>query len=115
MQPHIAKKNDICYDNCKKMGGAITVKSKWGKGTIVRFVVPQKVIDEKPIVSLRDRGGIHAATYIDMEQFEVEQIRDEYSNMIFNITEKLRIQSLGLGIANGSLYCIVLAVKGFSH
>lgn len=33
----------------QKMGGTITVKSQWGKGTIVRFVVPQKVVDETPI------------------------------------------------------------------
>ena len=39
----------------QKMGGTITVKSKWGKGTIVRFVVPQKVVDETPIGNMHNR------------------------------------------------------------
>ena len=39
----------------QKMGGTITVKSKWGKGTTVRFVVPQKVVDETPIGTSHDR------------------------------------------------------------
>jgi len=39
----------------QKMGGTITVKSKWGKGTIVRFVVPQKVVDEMPIGNIHNR------------------------------------------------------------
>ena len=39
----------------KKMGGTITVKSKWGKGTVVRFVVPQKVVDETPVGNTHNR------------------------------------------------------------
>ena len=39
----------------QKMGGTITIKSKWGKGTIVRFVVPQKVVDETPIGTSHNR------------------------------------------------------------
>ena len=74
----------------QKMGGTITVKSKFGRGTTVRFVVPQKVLDETPIASLQEREKINAATYIDMEQFEITQIRDEYSQMIINMAEKLK-------------------------
>ena len=39
----------------QKMGGTITVKSKWGKGTTVRFVVPQKVVDETPMGTIHNR------------------------------------------------------------
>ena len=39
----------------QKMGGTITVRSKWGKGTIVRFVVPQKVVDETPIGTVHNQ------------------------------------------------------------
>ena len=39
----------------QKMGGTITVKSKWGKGTTVRFVVPQKVVDETPMGTVHNR------------------------------------------------------------
>jgi len=74
----------------QKMGGAITVKSKWGKGTTVRVAVPQKVLDEKPIVALQNKVAVNVATYIDMEQFEMLEISDEYSRMILNMAKKLR-------------------------
>ena len=80
----------ISHALIQKMGGTITVKSKWGKGTAVRVVVPQKVLDEKPIVSLQNKSNINVAVYVDMEQFEMVEIRDEYSNMILNMTEKLK-------------------------
>lgn len=80
----------ISHALVQKMGGTITVKSKWGKGTLVRVVVPQKVLNETPMVALQNRADISAATYIDMEQFEVEEIRDEYSHMILNMAEKLK-------------------------
>ena len=80
----------ISHALIQKMGGTITVKSKWGKGTTVRVVVPQKVLDERPFISLENKSDISAATYIDMEQFEMAEIRDEYSNMILNMAGKLK-------------------------
>ncbi|MBQ2935592.1 MAG: response regulator [Lachnospiraceae bacterium] len=74
----------------EKMNGALTVKSKPGKGTIIQIVVPQKVVDETPIASLYDRQNIRVATYIDMEQFEMAAIRDEYSDMIVHMAEQLK-------------------------
>ena len=74
----------------QKMGGAITVKSKLGKGSIIRCVIPQKVLDETPIVSLHNRENINVAIYIDMEQFDMVTIRDEYSNNITHLVEQLR-------------------------
>ncbi len=74
----------------EKMNGALTVKSKLGKGTTIQIVVPQKVLDEAPIASLYDRHNIRVATYIDMEQFEMTAIRDEYSEMIIHMAEQLK-------------------------
>ena len=74
----------------QKMGGTITVKSKLKKGTTVKFVIPQKVMDETPIAFLHQKENIDVAVYLDMEQFEIEQIRDEYSEMIWNMVEKLK-------------------------
>ncbi len=74
----------------EKMNGAITVKSKPGKGTTIQVVVPQKVLDEAPIASLHDRQNIRVATYIDMEQFDMIAIRDEYSEMIVHMAEQLK-------------------------
>ena len=74
----------------RKMGGAITIKSKLRKGTIVQVVVPQKVLDETPIAVLQDRKAIKVATYIDMEQFDMMAIRDEYTGMIVHMVEQLK-------------------------
>lgn len=80
----------ICHALVEKMGGAITVKSKPGKGTAIKMVVPQKVLEEKPIASLQYRTNINVAVYIDMEQFERTEIRDDYTEMILHMAEQLK-------------------------
>ncbi len=74
----------------QSMGGVITIKSRYGKGTTVRVVIPQKVFDERPIVCIRDREQLNVAVYIDMEQFHMREIRDEYMENIRNIIEQLQ-------------------------
>ena len=76
----------------KKMGGAITVRSKPGKGTIVQVAIPQKVLDEKPMATVRDRERLNVATYIDMEQFDMVEIRDEYAATILHMVEQLKVK-----------------------
>lgn len=72
------------------MGGVITVKSKYEKGTVVKVVIPQQVLDERPIVSIRKKESLNVAVYIDMEQFRMTEIRDEYMENIRNIIEQLQ-------------------------
>ncbi len=79
----------ISYALAKKMGAAITVKSRPGKGTIMKVVVPQKVLDETPVASINDKANVNVATYIDMEQFDIVEIRDEYSQNIIHMVEQL--------------------------
>ncbi len=74
----------------KKMGGALTIKSKPDKGTLVQVVVPQKVLDETPIATITDRHNVNVATYIDMEQFDILAIREEYTSCIINMVEELK-------------------------
>ncbi len=75
----------------QKMGGATTIKSKLGKGTSVKIVVPQKVLDENPIAVVNDRNKLNVATFIDMEQFNMQDIRDDYANMISHMVEQLKV------------------------
>lgn len=73
----------------EKMGGAIMVKSRAGKGTVIKFTIPVKVLDETPIASIYNRAGLNVAVYVDMEQFIMEMVRDEYSRCIADIMEQL--------------------------
>ncbi len=76
----------------KRMGGAITVRSKPGKGTVVQVAIPQKVLDEAPMATVRDAENLNVATYIDMEQFDMVEIRDEYSATILHMVEQLKVK-----------------------
>ena len=75
----------------KKMGGFINVSSIPGRGSEVQFVIPQKVLDETPIVSLKDPDSIHVAGYINMEKYQFSSIREGYTNTIKHLTEQLGI------------------------
>ncbi|MDE6749003.1 MAG: response regulator [Lachnospiraceae bacterium] len=74
------------------MGGTITVKSRLGKGSTFSFVVPQKVLEDKPIGQVKDREKINIATYFDMEQFDMMAIRDEYTAIIVNMVKNLQVR-----------------------
>lgn len=77
----------------QKMDGIITVKSKFEKGTAMRVVIPQKVLDEKPIATVRHREELNVAIYINMEQFVMTAIRDEYADNIQHMIDQLKVRS----------------------
>ena len=46
-----------------QMGGFISVKSEYGAGSEFRFVIPVKVSDERPFITINDPQNIHSAGY----------------------------------------------------
>ncbi len=74
-----------------KMGGFINIKSAPEKGSEVQIVVPQKVLDDKPIVSVKHPDKIRVAAYIDMEKYKYALIRDSYVDSIHHMVEQLEI------------------------
>ena len=72
-----------------KMGGFITVKSTPGQGSEFQFVVPQKVVDSTPIISLKNPEEIHVVSYINMEKYSYAAIRDGYENCIRYMVDQL--------------------------
>lgn len=75
-----------------KMGGTINVRSRLGKGSIFRVVIPQKVLKEKAIARLDHREQLNIAAYFDMEQFDMMAIRDEYTNLIIHMVKQLQVR-----------------------
>ncbi len=74
-----------------KMGGFITIHSEPGKGSQIQFVVPQKVENEGPIAEVIYREQTKVAAYINMEQFELLEIRDEYANNMVRMFTQLDV------------------------
>lgn len=74
-----------------KMGGFITVKSTPGRGSEMQLVIPQKVVDRTPIISLRSPEKIRVAYYINMEKYDFAAIREGYASTIRHIAEQLQI------------------------
>ena len=76
----------------EKMNGVISVKSRIGQGTSVTAVIPQKVVDERPIIHIENPEQINMLIYISMEQFELTAIRDEYFSNIKNMLSQLEVE-----------------------
>ena len=73
----------------KKMEGFINIKSTPGEGTEVYVVVPQKVLDEAPIVSLNRATDAFVAVYLRMDKYEYVAVREAYKRTITRMAKQL--------------------------
>ncbi|MGN0641820.1 MAG: ATP-binding protein [Huintestinicola sp.] len=64
------------------MGGFVNVSSVYGSGSEFRFVIPLKVSDSKPFISIKEPEKIKAACYIDMTKFVMPRVAKEYASLI---------------------------------
>jgi len=76
----------------KKMGGMISVKSKYGEGTEFTVVIPQKVMDEKPIAGIKEGTRVKILCYIGFDKFTHAFIERGYKKIIKNIGDNLGIE-----------------------
>jgi hypothetical protein len=74
------------------MGGFISVKSELGKGSEFQFVVPQKIVDDRPMVAVRNVEAINIIVYIDNEKYQFAEIRDDYMRNIRNMISGLEVR-----------------------
>ena len=75
----------------RNMGGFLTLESQPGQGTEIQFSIPQKVLDETPIVSLKNKSHLYAACYINMSKYNFSVVREGYEQSIGHMTEQMGI------------------------
>lgn len=72
----------------RSMGGFMTMESTPGTGSEFRFTIPQKVLDETPIVSIKDKNQLFAACYINLDKYDYTVVREGYENCIQHIVSQ---------------------------
>ncbi len=75
----------------RSMGGFIAVDSIPGAGSEFKFTIPQKVLDETPIVSVKNKKNLFAACYINMDKYNYTAVREGYENCLRHIAEQFGI------------------------
>ncbi|MBD5470650.1 MAG: response regulator [Lachnospiraceae bacterium] len=75
----------------QNMGGFITVDSVPGNGTEFQVTIPQKVLDETPIVSIKNKSHLFAACYINMDKYNYSVVREGYEKCIRHMAEQFGI------------------------
>ena len=73
-----------------KMGGYINVSSKYGVGSEFKFVIPLKVSNNNPFISVKNRDNIHAVAYFSLDRFTKKAVADEYKKLLDGISGSLK-------------------------
>ena len=69
----------------EQMNGTITVSSEPAVGSEFKVVIPQRVANQEPVISAEFDTNENVLAYLDMEQFHLMQMRDEYKAAIDNM------------------------------
>ncbi|MBP5198908.1 MAG: response regulator [Lachnospiraceae bacterium] len=76
-----------------RMNGTISVKSELGKGSIFKAVIPQKVLDETPIVSINKPEKVNVAMYFNFILEDRSDARDDYMAVMNKMRQALPVKS----------------------
>ena len=75
----------IVYGFVHRMNGFVRIESEKGKGTTVRVTIPQKVIDPKPCMTIRDSFSGDILFHVRSDKYKVAKVRDFYRSMAANL------------------------------
>ena len=73
------------------MGGFLHVKSEYGVGSEFFATIPQKIIDEKPFLSIQSDKKTRILICTNYRALHNERIRQFYENFVVNISRELSI------------------------
>lgn len=73
------------------MEGFMQIKSEEGCGTVVSVSIPQRIADQKPLVTLKNRERLCLACYLNVEKYETPEVRDYYNETITHMVEGMDV------------------------
>lgn len=73
------------------MEGFMQIKSEEGCGTVVSVSIPQRVADQKPMVTLKNRERLCLACFLKPEKYETPEVRDYYNETITHMVEGMEV------------------------
>lgn len=79
-----------------KMNGFLNIESEYGVGTKVTFVIPQTIVKDEPLVSIKPEiaKDIRAAYYLNLDKYQFASIRDDYLNCVQHIVDALHLPAI---------------------
>ena len=75
-----------------QMGGFINVSSVYGEGSTFRFVIPLKVSDNKPFISVHEAEKVYVACYFDQKKYPSKKIAKEYHTLVHELERDLHVK-----------------------
>ncbi|MBE6838312.1 MAG: response regulator [Ruminococcus sp.] len=75
-----------------RMGGFINVSSVYGQGSTFSFVLPMKVSDERPFISVKEPEKIMSLVYINFKKFDSVVIENQYMSLMHEISTQLNVK-----------------------
>lgn len=76
----------------RKMGGVLHVESTYGEGTEFTVVIPQKIVEDKPMIQIHEPGEQNCLCYIRMDKFRHPFVTEGYRMLMRHIGENLGIR-----------------------
>ena len=81
----------IVYGFAHRMGGFVKIESEKGSGTTVRVTLPQKVVDAKPCLLLKDSFDSAVLFHVRPDKYKVPKLRDFYRSMAANLATGIHV------------------------
>lgn len=92
-----------------KMGGFINVNSTYGEGSEFKFVIPLRVSDPEPFITVKLKEKANIAVFLDMSKYPHSRIARQYTKLIHEMGKNFdmeftiydTIEELKQGISSG--------------
>ncbi len=74
-----------------RMGGFINVTSEYGQGSNFSFVIPLKVSNPSPFISVKNADKMKIVAYINLDKFGMPFVEEKYKEIMHQISRQLNV------------------------